>query len=166
MQCEVFSLCKRCASQNSLELRSFFKPLHANPDVWWRQVEPWTWTQKPVQNRLTTEMYRLWQPGLNGEALAAFCTTCSNDSAAATRFHAGQKTVCTCALDFRGLVCAFHDLSSYLYNKLSIYWFANLLTKFATFNYPMIATNLAINCIPTSAANQGSPLLSQISWSW
>jgi hypothetical protein len=52
---------------------------------------------------------------LYSQTLAAFGATCSNDGAAATRFHAGQEAVRTCAFDFGGLVCAFHDLSSFYY---------------------------------------------------
>ena len=54
-------------------------------------------------------------PRLYSQALTAFGATCSDDCAAATRFHAGQEAVCTCAFDFGGLVCTFHDLSSYFY---------------------------------------------------
>ena len=48
---------------------------------------------------------------LDGQTFAALGATGCNDGAATTGFHAGQKTVCTCALDFGGLVCAFHDKS-------------------------------------------------------
>ena len=58
---------------------------------------------------------------LYSQAFAALGAACSNHGATTTRFHAGEETVRTCALDFGGLVCAFHDLSSYLYNKLSTY---------------------------------------------
>ena len=53
----------------------------------------------------------MWR--LYGQALAALGATCGDNCAAATRFHAGQETVRACAFDFGGLVCAFHDLSSY-----------------------------------------------------
>ena len=55
---------------------------------------------------------------LYSQALTALGATCSDNCAAAARFHTGQETVCTCAFDFGGLVCAFHDLSSYFYLRL------------------------------------------------
>lgn len=59
--------------------------------------------EEPVQS--------LQEADLDGQALAAFGTTCSDYSAAAARFHARQETVGACALDFGRLVCAFHDKS-------------------------------------------------------
>jgi hypothetical protein len=51
---------------------------------------------------------------LDSQTLAAFGAACSNHGTTATRFHAGQETVRTCALDFGWLVCAFHDESYWL----------------------------------------------------
>ena len=55
---------------------------------------------------------------LYGQAFAALGAACSNHGTTTTRFHAGEETVRTCALDFGGLVCAFHDLSSCLLQKV------------------------------------------------
>jgi hypothetical protein len=48
---------------------------------------------------------------LDGQALTAFGATRRNYCATATGFHSGEKAVSTCALNFRRLVCAFHDQS-------------------------------------------------------
>ena len=44
----------------------------------------------------------------DAQALAPLGTTGINHSATATGLHTGPKTVGPCALDFRGLVGAFH----------------------------------------------------------
>ena len=49
---------------------------------------------------------------LSGQAFTALGAACIDDSAAATCFHANQKTVCTGAASFRRLVSAFHFESS------------------------------------------------------
>jgi hypothetical protein len=49
---------------------------------------------------------------LSGQAFTALGAACVNHSAAATCFHANQKTVCTGAACFRRLVSAFHFESS------------------------------------------------------
>ena len=48
---------------------------------------------------------------LDSQTLAAFGAACGDHSAAATGFHAGEKTVRACALDFGWLVRAFHGQS-------------------------------------------------------
>ena len=48
---------------------------------------------------------------LDSQTLAAFGTTCVDNSAAAACFHADQKAVGTGAAGLGGLVCAFHDRS-------------------------------------------------------
>jgi hypothetical protein len=70
--------------------------------------------------RVAKCLVRLFKPrvlGLYSQALAALGAACSNHGTTATRFHAGEETVRTCALDFGGLVCAFHDVSSCLLQK-------------------------------------------------
>jgi hypothetical protein len=49
---------------------------------------------------------------LDSEAFAALGAPRGNNSAAATRFHAGEKAVCAGAFDFGRLIGAFHDVSS------------------------------------------------------
>ncbi len=51
---------------------------------------------------------------LDSQTFAAFGAASRDHGAAAACFHAGQKTVRTCAFDFRWLVCAFHDQSYWL----------------------------------------------------
>jgi hypothetical protein len=51
---------------------------------------------------------------LDCQAFAAFGTASGDDCAATAGFHSGQKTVCASALDFRWLVCTFHDQSYWL----------------------------------------------------
>ena len=51
---------------------------------------------------------------LDGQTLAAFGAARCDNRAATAGLHAGKKAVRTCALDFGGLVCAFHDMSSCL----------------------------------------------------
>ena len=51
---------------------------------------------------------------LDGQAFTAFGAASGDDSAAAPCFHTGEKTVGACALNFRWLVCAFHDQSYWL----------------------------------------------------
>ena len=52
------------------------------------------------------------QKWLDGQTLAAFSAARSYNRAATAGLHAGKKSVRTCALDFGGLVCAFHSVSS------------------------------------------------------
>ena len=49
---------------------------------------------------------------LDGQALAALGAASVDHGTAATGFHANEKTVCTGAANFGGLVSAFHDGSS------------------------------------------------------
>ena len=95
VQCEVRRSCNNGAGKYCLELGSRFKPLHLR--------------QALAQERQTANCPQ--KPDLDGQALAAFGATGSDHCAAATRFHARQKAVRTCALDFGRLVCAFHDKS-------------------------------------------------------
>ena len=59
------------------------------------------------------------QEWLDGQTLAAFSAARSNNCAATAGLHAGKKAVRTCALDFGGLVCAFHVVSGCLLDS----WF-------------------------------------------
>jgi len=92
MQCEVRRPCNNGAGKYCLELGSGLKPLH--------------WRQASAQEQRASQ-----KTSLDGQALAAFGAACSDHCAAATRFHARQKAVRACALDFGRLVCAFHDKS-------------------------------------------------------
>ena len=71
---------------------------------------------------------------LYSQALAAFCAAGSNHCTAATCFHAGQKTVRPCALDFGRLICAFHDKSSWPYR--ACYWAVSCKASFGDSNDP------------------------------
>ena len=71
---------------------------------------------------------------LHSQAFAAFSTAGRNHCAAAARFHARQETVCTCALDFGRLICAFHDKSYWPYR--ACYWAVSCKASFDDSNDP------------------------------
>ena len=95
MQCEMHCFGNHHPRQRSLKLGPGFKPLH------WRQA----FAQEQSRSQ------SLPKTSLDSQTLATFGAACSDDGAAAARFHAGQKTVGACALDFGRLVGAFHGKS-------------------------------------------------------
>lgn len=97
VQGEMRRLGNDASSEYRLKLNSGFKPLHFRP----------TSAQEQQVKKISREFL---EPS-DGKTLAAFGTTGCNDCAATACFHAREKTVCTGALDFGRLVCAFHDKS-------------------------------------------------------
>jgi len=91
---EMGCFCNQLTSKYRLKLRPGFKSLHL--------------VRQPVRPALNHF------DGLDRQTLAAFGAARSNNCAATACFHARQETVGACALDFGGLVCAFHDVSSYV----------------------------------------------------
>ena len=78
-----------------MKLRSRLKPLHKGQTLY-----------QEVPNCKSTGL-----ADLNSQTLTTFGTPGCDYSAAATRLHARQKAVRAGALDFRRLVCTFHDAS-------------------------------------------------------
>ena len=91
MQCEVLTTGNRLTSQYSLKLGPGFKSLQC---------------LRPMASRPACE-----STNLDGQAFTAFGAAGGDHSATSACFHAGEKAVRTCALNFRWLVCAFHDQS-------------------------------------------------------
>ena len=94
MQGKVLTSGNRFASQYSLILSPGFKPLQCLR----------TMASRPACDSMK----------LDGQTFTAFGTAGSDYCAASAGFHSGEKAVGTCALNFRWLVCAFHDQSYWL----------------------------------------------------
>jgi hypothetical protein len=84
---------------------------------------------------------------LDSQTLAAFGAACIDHGAAATGFHANQKTMGACAADFGGLVSAFH---------------VNFPNGLSGYPHPLHKENKARMSVYRPEHNQGNPALSQI----
>ena len=113
VQCEVMCAPNDGPRQDCLELWSAFEPLHDHRHH--RHHLHSSKTLKLNKRACHAEgSEALSVRKLDSQPLATFGPTGRDDSAAATCFHAGQKTVRAGAFDFRGLIGAFHGVSSFL----------------------------------------------------